>query len=393
MDAAELFAGRAKPSGTWTTLADWREDDTSLVARATPEAGADAVRILAYGLQHLGTRRLELALPPKAARITRFRAAFLNANIVVHEDRHGRLTTTEPVDSAEAVAWYGRLGPVRPLKDPQDFDGPTWLRDLVDWVESRRVERMRRAYWAWHYRGRQVLKVSVKRSGEVTLTAGVNYSRPTGDQPKPFVKSWSRDESPSTTEIRMIREAVDLAIERRRVGLDDTHREHIMQAALGTEPGLLGLTHLYREFPAWRPAVAKAASSYIDFVGVDLHGGLHVVETKIGHDPMLGLQGLDYWAWVQAHQDAAARRLDPADEGALDVQLHVVLGCSPKGLIHPAARATLERLDTRVVPWQCHVIDDWDSTARTALLTRPQPVPRIPAATVPPDGVCHETTP
>ena len=37
----------------------------------------------------------------------------------------------------------------------------------------------------------------------------------------------------------------------------------------------------------------------IDFLGVDNSGHLHIVETKIGGDEMLVLQGLDYWIWAQ----------------------------------------------------------------------------------------------
>ncbi|MDZ7727117.1 MAG: hypothetical protein U5Q44_02375 [Dehalococcoidia bacterium] len=46
----------------------------------------------------------------------------------------------------------------------------------------------------------------------------------------------------------------------------------------------------------------EGARGFVDFVGVDIDGGLHVVETKIGPDHMLGLQGIDYWAWVTAHR-------------------------------------------------------------------------------------------
>jgi hypothetical protein len=41
-----------------------------------------------------------------------------------------------------------------------DGDWDPWLKDLADWVESRRVERVRNSErHAWHYRGRQVLSV------------------------------------------------------------------------------------------------------------------------------------------------------------------------------------------------------------------------------------------
>ncbi|MDZ7727116.1 MAG: hypothetical protein U5Q44_02370 [Dehalococcoidia bacterium] len=68
------------------------------------------------------------------------------------------------------------------------FDGPVWLVSLIDWLESRRVERIRRgSYWSWHYRGRQVLRVEAQPAG---LRPGRRRARaapiPRDDQPAPL---------------------------------------------------------------------------------------------------------------------------------------------------------------------------------------------------------------
>jgi hypothetical protein len=83
---------------------------------------------------------------------------------------------------------------------------------------------------------------------------------------------------------------------------DGTYPEHRLQSfltatRLGLKPSLV------REFPALRPPGGRAL---IDFCGVDNRKRLHVVETKVGHDTMLALQGLDYWIWATANLDLLA---------------------------------------------------------------------------------------
>ncbi|MEQ1504671.1 MAG: hypothetical protein ABMB14_20695 [Myxococcota bacterium] len=49
-------------------------------------------------------------------------------------------------------------------------------------------------------------------------------------------------------------------------------------------------------------------------IGVDGRGSVHLVETKLGGDEMLVLQGLDYWVWAEANRAELTQLLDaPAD--------------------------------------------------------------------------------
>ena len=81
-----------------------------------------------------------------------------------------------------------------------------------------------------------------------------------------------------------------------------------MQATLISQPEALGLTQLWREFPAWRGPSGRPG-----FLGADGAGVLHVVETTIGPDPKVVLQALDYAVWVKANDAATARTHRRAD--------------------------------------------------------------------------------
>jgi hypothetical protein len=118
--------------------------------------------------------------------------------------------------------------------------------------------------------------------------------------------------SPLTAaQLEQIEAAVDTAIERRRSGQDAGHREHLLQAAIGTDPSLLGVTHLRRELPAWRPRQRpRSGRAFIDFIARDVDRVGHGIETKIGPDAQLGVQALDYWAWAEAHRAELAESID-----------------------------------------------------------------------------------
>ncbi len=130
----------------------------------------------------------------------------------------------------------------------------------------------------------------------------------------------------------------------------------------------------------------RAGRGFIDFLGVDIDGGLHVIETKIGPDHMLGVQGLDYWAWVTAHKAEIARQVDADPDGG-PVELHYVLACSSRPILHAAAAATIARLAGEI-PWRCHVIRDWNTVDQPNQLLRPHSVPRIEPRTIPDPSVC-----
>ena len=378
----DVFSQLQPAPGRWTSIGDWRADAGMLRGRFVYPNVAHAASMLPYGIEQLAGRRLALILPGDAVPVTIHRAAFLDADIAVYRKADGNFAAVPVPSMDESVRWYGELGGLSTLNDVDAFEGPGWLVGLIDWLESRRVERIRRSqYWAWHYRGRQVLQARRIRNG-YSLVAGVAYTSPREDQPAPIRLTIAADEEPDEATQARLRTHIDEAIERRRTGDDRDHREHLLQAALGISPSLLGMQELHREFPAWRPSLDSVAGrGFIDFLGVDIDGGLHVVETKIGPDHMLGVQGIDYWAWVTAHKQDIARQVG-ADPDGPSVQLHYVVACKQGQLMHAAAAETV-RLLRAAIPWRCHVIEDWNTVDRPGQLLRPHALHGIGPRTVP----------
>jgi hypothetical protein len=371
----ELLAGLTKPRGNWSPAASWHADDRTLVAVTARGYGAQSLNLLAFGLERLEGRTLHLVVPRTAVNPSRARAAFLDVRVHVHASQSGGAGEAEsPLSRAEATAFYRRLGGVTPPQSWESSRWPEWLVDLIDWVESRRVERVRNSeFHAWHYRGRQVLSVRRTAADGYRLTAGVNYRAPTADQPAPVKLHVPVRQALTAEQATAVRSAVDQAIERRRIGEDDRHREHLLQAAIGTDPSLIGTTHLRRELPAWRPKQQpRRGRAFIDFLGRDVDRTGHVIETKIGPDAQLGIQALDYWAWVDAHRADLAEYID-ADPGQ-PFELDLVLGRSTKQLLHPAAAATLEALH-EAIAWRCHLVSRWDTVAQSRRLLTPEAEP------------------
>ena len=376
-ESMDRYAGRGV-----TTYADWFRGEGRLVGVCRRGQGKDAWRLLAYGLeyrQRLGAVRLDLVLPHEAARHSAMRVALLDPQVDIHlhvQDTNHNLTQINSMEFDEAIGAYRQLGGTGQRPDPDDISPlPPWLQELADWVETRRVERIRmRGYYSWHFRGRQVLLAYNKRSsGTWELAAGVAYKNPTGNQPT--VRTIDKDGPLSDGDTEALRDAIDDAIENRRTGKDRGHRESLLQAAIGVDPATIGLMTVDREVPAWRPQ----GRGKIDFIGFDEDGRPHVVETKIGPDPQLGIQGLDYWAWTRAYQPELV-----GDQDDLDVapSIRFVLGTSSKALLHAAAAATLEAIRP-TIDWRVQVVQDWDTLDPTKHLLRPSVAERLGPRTLP----------
>jgi hypothetical protein len=373
-DSEALLAGLTQPRGNWSPAAGWRADDHRLVAVTARGYGAHSLKLLAFGLERLHGRELHLVVPRKAVNPTRARAAFLGVPVHVHASQATGAGAAEPPMSREgATDFYRRLGGVTPPHPWESSQWPPWLADLIDWVESRRVERVRNSeLHAWHYRGRQVLSVRRTAADGYRLTAGVNYRTPTGE-PAPVKLHVQATQALTAEQATAVRSAVDRAIERRRTGDDDKEREHLLQAAIGTDPSLIGTIHLRRELPAWRPKQQpRRGRAFIDFLGRDVDRTGHVIETKIGPDAQLGIQALDYWAWADAHRAELAEHIDADPDHPF--QLDLVLGRSTKQLLHPAAAATLDCLH-EAIRWRCHLVSRWDTVARPGHLLTPEAEP------------------
>jgi hypothetical protein len=148
------------------------------------------------------------------------------------------------------------------------------------------------------------------------------------------------------------------------------HREHLLQAAIGTDPSLLGVSHLRRELPAWRPKVKpRSGRAFIDFIARDVDRVGHGIETKIGPDAQLGFQALDYWAWAEAHRAELAGTIE-ADPNRRSSST------SPSGCRTneppPCCRRHLAGLHTSI-SWRCHLVSSWDTVAQPVSSWCPRP--------------------
>lgn len=130
----------------------------------------------------------------------------------------------------------------------------------------------------------------------LVASAGVHYGKPTGHQKPPVTVDLAGDAT--ALDLHRLIAAASGAAAARLDGSDSGHGEHRLQSMLTARD--LGLVHMVRELAIRRPG---RRPRYVDFVGVDQRGDIHVVETKIGNDEMLVLQGLDYWIWAQTHLD------------------------------------------------------------------------------------------
>lgn len=387
MEIQELTAGLEPPThpGRWTSLGEWLTDGHRVVGRAAVGKDAHAWELLAFGLEYrerVGAEVLDLLLPQNAVPATIHRAALLKVPVRVFELHDGVVSEVAIPSITAAIDWYGSLGAVRTRLDHDTADWPLWLKDLADYVEVRTVVRERSGGHSWQFRGRQVLAITGGKAGW-RLVAGKASSVPVENQPT--IVTVPAGSAPSPAELLALRVAIDVAIENRRTGRDAEHPESLLQAGLAVAPELVGATELKREFPAWRPQ----GTGSMDFLAANDGGNLEVIETKIGPDEQLGVQGLDYWAWVSAHQAElleqfhAATPIEPEPP-----MLRFVLGCSPKTLLHAAARATISALHD-VIPWRVHVLTDWDTLSRPGQLLHPRNAQRLNERVLPDHEVCE----
>lgn len=321
-----------RPGKAMTKYAHWFTDreDSALVAVVMPgdkpTAGDD---VLAYGLAWQQDRDLLLVLPDNMTGDTRTRIAWLGTETRLWQyDGEG-----DPLPVPKASR-FERLGHLRDLP-PRETKSIVLGGEHEEWIAPIDTDDLtphNRSYLSWHHDGLQVLKVSKTKTG-LRIQAGVQYGgqrRPPGREP--FDKVFTAP--PTPCELAVINAKVQLAVEDGGA-LNVDMGEHKMQANLQSQAEDLGLTHLWREFPAWR---GTGRPGYIDFLGADDEGVLHVVETKIGHDPKVVLQALDYAVWVKANDAAIRQRLldqgfvIPAPEGidadSAAAPIHLVLGAT-----------------------------------------------------------------
>lgn len=378
----------AQPGGTVGRLPGifaWLADDDCVLAVGHPgERRADLDQALAYGIAEAGDRELVLVLPAGSEEPTRRRLPWLDVPVRLYTfTGGGSPVPVPPLARTEVLTSYTDAL----VTDDHDLgDRAEWVHRLVRWAAAtpELVAAHRSSYLAWHCRGRKVLGVRRSRGG-LTVTAGVHSTK--------------ADRAPLTVPLagplpaesfHRITAAASTAIADRLTGADAANAEHELQERLAELRRTIGLRDVVREFPATR---AGGERGYIDLLAVGADRRIHVVETKIGPDPMLVLQGLDYWIWANAHREKLLSHL----KGQFDIDLDAhaapvidfVLGAKAGSYHHAATGAVITALDGSI-RWRFHTIDGWDRDDTVIASTPPRRAPEEPGSTARYAGLLQE---
>jgi hypothetical protein len=288
-------------------------DDRLAVIVKPPGSPLLADRALAWGLAYCGDRELVLGFPASA--VDRHRLAdgararlwafTVQAVMFVYDPETGDTELIVPYPKAL------RLERVRePRADGMSCDAalritppvlPAWaegLDSISRWCQAHGLQRAdRKSYVAWHHGGRKIVQVDV-RGKTLSLSVGVHAKV----RPERFKAAASTGtfQAASKEELDALWAGLipvaEQAIEHRSSGGDAENQEHRLQAALANQ---WGLAIDQREFPARRP---YGGSGFIDLLRVN-GTSVEVVETKLGFDERLLLQGIDYVVWAQGNAD------------------------------------------------------------------------------------------
>ena len=332
-----------------------------VVEPTEPLTAAEPDLALAHGLRHADGGPLTLILPKGTSEATRTRLPWLTASVTVLEHVDSGAHSVPSYSRAQVIAKFAK-DPLRHGKYDLGTKTADDVRTLIEWASKQGLDHAPRpGYLSWHFKGRQVLQVSGLKGKSVTVAAGIQYTKPKPEQRKGFSRRFALPLS--TADLAEIKRAVADGISDRILELDPPSKEHWFQGVLGGSPELIGLSreHLQREFPVFRPGAEKAGTGFIDLLGVDLLGRVQIVETKLGSDAMLALQGLDYWIWVQAHADAVRQEVLMVTPNA-PVELHFVVDVR-KGKPHlsPYTPSHL-RVLAPDIPWHITGIENWETT-------------------------------
>lgn len=296
-----------------------RSPDDQQLAVLVPhgEAAKDIDKALAFGLAFQGDRDLHLVLPEGEREIrgaeaesyasaSLLRLAFVVTPVRVWtHDAEGRLTE-HPIPPRDQALASTRLDEAIPASSYSLGERESWVASLTERADEELDAAHTNSYLSWHVEGRQALKIERTTAG-VRITAGTDYSAHREDKTLAEVITLTQPLTASQQET--IWAAVDRTVEERAGGADAENLEHLLQARLDTDEGRAALrlgSRLERELAATRPGQRRA---YVDLVGVDERGHIHIIETKLGLNVMLGLQGLDYWMWAVAHRAELAEIL------------------------------------------------------------------------------------
>ncbi len=358
------------------------QDAERLVVIAGAQEKHEVAQAFARGLGLRGDRRLVLVLPEGHSFATMQRAPWFKTYARPEIWTYGKTAPMRqklktPKQTCEAL--LERLKPNQTLDDELVASTTakhlgrhsTSVWELVEWVTSHaRLDPSHlRGERAWHCLGQKVLSIKGMRGG-LAIRAGVHYTG--ANAPEPVVVTSA--EPLTAARFEKVTSAVELAIALRLGGKDpqiSRADEHWLQAVIRRDPTLVGVEQpALREFPAWRPRdyAKRWGRGFIDLMGVDGHGNIRIVETKVARnaDEMLILQGLDYYIWAQVYAAEVRRRLSVSARSKFEI--HYVIGDSAGELhVAPHAKAQVTAL-SESIPWRFQTVNGWfrppDSTPR-----------------------------
>jgi hypothetical protein len=359
---AEMVAGRVhpfRPAKLLPSRSEWfTTGPGQLIVVVDQDAPQPAVdRAFAYSLAWQRDDDLILVLSKRQARAVLYRLPWIGTSVDVWTvGENGEPELAEKLCRNEVLAAAKRW-PVHRAADHDLGSIGAWVAALTDAADQNPalVPAHRASYRAWQCAGRLVLKVQRNKRG-VLVAAGVQYGEAKDGQRSPYLEHITQLLLPSQR--TRIDKVIADAIADRLNGIDDANLEHRMQAELARDqmPGLRLVGRPLREYPAWRPMERRG---FIDFLDIDSHNRLHVVETKVGSDGTLVLQALDYLIWITANSaDIRAQLGWPISlvESAVEMDLVLASKGSAPGL-GPYTAGQLEAL-ANDVSWQVFLVAD-----------------------------------
>lgn len=351
-------------SSALSTRYTWYRDDQTLTLVVGPQEENQSDAALAVGLAERGNRELQLVLPAGWHEPTLHRWAWLREDLplAVWSHEHGATSPEQRPSVAETKIL------MTSEEDPALYLGErtAWVEELMRWAGAHRDldPSHRRDVRAWHCRGQRVLRIKRTRTG-LEIVAGIDWGTSSPNKsPVPVSVLGPLTDS----QLEAIKEAVGRGCDQRMTAAGVAYKadEHWLQAVLRRHPDKLGLEQpVLRELAAWRPTGGAKSThgkprgrGFVDLAGLDSTGVLVLVETKLGADDMLVLQGLDYLIWAEANRSRLTSRLDCRRE--IPIEIAYVVGGKgggePTWSRHAAAQFDAVHPDIR---WHVQQVTDW----------------------------------
>lgn len=315
----------------WTKRAVWYVTNELVTAVVGDQESRNVDDVLGFALLKAGDRPLRLVLPAAYVGPTLTRAAWFEhpIEIVTHENGD----VSEPVRISRERTLAAAGGPeTKPSLHLRNI-GPQ-MCELVNWATAHPdLEAAHRPdVRAWSHQGQRVLDIR-GRSGS-RITAGIDAKAQPAEK-----RTAAQVEKDGGAEVKAF---VEQGIAHAGSKIHQEAEEHYLQARLRDYPDALRLEHpVIREVAAFRPKgkEGEKGRGFIDLLGLDGFGDIVVVETKLGGDHMLVLQGLDYWIWANKNITWLQQRMDASP----DAQLKVLYAVAGKKGTPPAISQYAER--------------------------------------------------